>query len=51
MSNYITLNRKKHISVLADHRIDPVTKELLKVRSYVQNSYILSSVAESRLVQ
>lgn len=31
MSNYITLNRKKHISVLADHRIDPVTKELLKV--------------------
>lgn len=31
MSNYITLNRKTHISVLADHRIDPVTKELLKV--------------------
>lgn len=31
MSNYIILNRKKHLSVLADHRIDPVTKELLKV--------------------
>ncbi len=31
MTNYIILNRKKHISLLADHRIDPVTKELLKV--------------------
>ena len=31
MSNYIILNRKKHISILADHRIDPVTKELLEV--------------------
>ncbi|WP_298416806.1 hypothetical protein [uncultured Kordia sp.] len=31
MSNSIIINRKKHPSILADHRIDPVTKQLLKV--------------------
>lgn len=31
MAKYIIINRKKHISLLADHRKDPVAKELLKV--------------------
>lgn len=31
MNEYIVINRTKHVSLLADHRIDPVTKELLKV--------------------
>ncbi|AXG72379.1 hypothetical protein KORDIASMS9_04651 [Kordia sp. SMS9] len=31
MSNTIIINRKKHTSILADHRVDPVTKKLLKV--------------------
>ncbi|QHI36419.1 hypothetical protein IMCC3317_17820 [Kordia antarctica] len=31
MSNSIIINRSKHPSILADHRMDPVTKKLLKV--------------------
>ncbi|PTX61110.1 hypothetical protein C8N46_105266 [Kordia periserrulae] len=31
MSNSIIINRVKHPSILADHRVDPVTKKLLKV--------------------
>ncbi|QHI36418.1 hypothetical protein IMCC3317_17810 [Kordia antarctica] len=31
MSNSIIINRAKHPSILADHRVDPVTRNLLKV--------------------
>ncbi|WP_299273604.1 hypothetical protein [uncultured Psychroserpens sp.] len=31
MGKSVIINRKRHVSVLADHRLDPVTKQLLKV--------------------
>ncbi len=31
MSNSIVINRSEHLSLLADHRVDPITKKLLEV--------------------